>query len=141
MTMKAPLSLAALLLLAALAAQAQPALPLAITNAIPALGTNTANVELPAAEVELIGLQLTYGLAAAVGVNSNVTATVQQSLDGTNWVDFTSLARAASGTNLVSTVTNLSVYAIPRFRISTIINANTVAVERLTFWRSIKPRR
>lgn len=127
--------------LAPCAARAQLALPLAVTNAIPALGTNTANVEIAVGAGDDVALQFSYSLLSAVGVNSNITAVVQQSVDGTNWVNLVTLAQTSSGATAVSYVTNLTVRAIPRLRIGDIVNANTVAVQNLTFWRSIKRAR
>lgn len=126
----------ALLLLLAVRTWAQVPLPLAVTNAIPATTTNTANVNIGVEDLNELALQITFNLAASVGVNSNITATLERSVDGTNWVSWGALAQTSSGTTTVSLVTNLTIGAIPRLRIGPIINANTVAVQNLSFWRS-----
>lgn len=118
----------------------QGAIALGVTNAIPATSTNTANVEIAVGDATEIGLQFSFNLASAVGVNSNITATLERSVDGTTWVSWGSLVQASSGTSTVSLVTNLAIGAIPRLRVGPIINANTVAVQSLTFWRSTPKR-
>lgn len=116
------------------------ALRLPVTNALPALSTNTANAEIAVSDLTEVGLQVTFTLASAPGVNSNITATLERSLDGTNWVSWGSWPTVSTGTSTASSLTNLAIGAIPKLRIGTVVNANTVAVSTLTFWRSTPKR-
>lgn len=134
------------LLLACLLALALPAFgqvpgTIATTNAIPAVSTNTANAEIAVGEASEVALQMTFNLAASVGVNSNITATLERSVNGVNWVTWTSISLTANGTSTVSFITNIAIGAVPRLRIGPIINANTAAVQNLAFDRASKRSR
>jgi len=61
-------------------------------------------------------------------------------LDGLNWVTWGTWITVGQGTSTASSITNLAIGAIPKLRIGTIINANTVAVSTLRFWRTTPKR-
>lgn len=137
-SLRAPLALLACVLLT-WTAQAQNVLQVNLaSSAIAATGTNTPNAEIGLDNTTELTLQMNFRLESAVGVNSNVTATLQQTVDGINWVTWRTLALASNGTNTVSTVTNWSVGALPKVRIGPVISANTSAVASLEFWRGTK---
>lgn len=121
-------------LLIGISSQAQLLFPIAITNTIAAVTTVTANVAVATGKAKDIAIGFDYVLASATGTDSNLTATVQKSIDGTNWVNFATMALLSSDTTRVTFPTNFSVGAIPWLRISTVANASTVAVQTLNFW-------
>lgn len=125
------LILALLLLVPSFLVRADPPLQLPVTNAIPGVGTNSANLDWAMDLHANVALQCVASLAN-IGT-SNITITVQQSVNRTNWHTAATMLLAGSGTNRVSYLTNLNVGAIPWMRVSTFVNANTAAVNYLEF--------
>lgn len=123
--------LALLLLIPSFLVRADPNLPLAVTNAIPGVSTNTANLDWRMDLHNAVSLQCVASLAN-IG-SSNLTITVQQSVNRTNWHTLATMLLAMNGTNQASYLTNLSIGAIPWMRVSTFVNANTAAVNYLEF--------
>lgn len=120
------------------AACAQTPLFLDFTNAVAAASTVTNNAVIGVANNHHIGFGFRFALAGATGTSSNVTATIQSSIDGTNYVNFATLALAANGTNVVGIATNLQVGGIPFLRVSTVQNQNTQAVSGLLLMKFTK---
>jgi len=115
---------------------AQVAGPFAFTNSFAAGSTNTLNLEIETTRCSAISLQLTHAL---VGVgNSNVVATFQQTVDGTNWHALATMSSTSTGTATASYLTNLNIGAIPKIRLSTIVNPNSNAISSLLLWVSRK---
>lgn len=123
--------LALLLLFPSFLVRADPNLALAVTNAIPGVSTNTAELDWRMDLYDKVSLQCVAALAN-IG-SSNLTITVQQSVNRTNWHTLATMLLAMNGTNQASYLTNLSVGAIPWLRVSTFVNANTAAVNYLEF--------
>jgi hypothetical protein len=128
----------AVALLLALGARAQQIGMLSVSNTFAVTSTNTLNAEFSTGDSLNVGFGFTFSLLAATGTSSNITVTVQKSIDGTNWDAYATCAIAASGTNVLAYWTNFIVGAIPRLRASTLVNLNTSAVQRAVFWRSLK---
>ena len=105
---------------------------LPVTNGIPAVSTNSAAVEWPMELSDKVSIQMVGGLAGPGA--SNLTATVEYSVNRTNWHTAATMALAMSGTNRVSYLTNLSIGAMPWMRVKPFVNANTSAVNYLEFW-------
>jgi len=114
------------------AAHAQTPLFLDTTNAIPASSTITNNALIGVGNSREVAVGFRFGLAATSTV-ANITATYQSSIDGTNWVNFTTLVvpTLTSSTAVSGAVTNIVVGAIPFFRLYTTQNGATQAVSGL----------
>lgn len=82
----------------------------------------------------------TFTLSNSVGVNSNITATVQTSPDGTNFVDYATLAAVSTGTALAVGFTNWTIGDRQWFRVSQVVNANTQGVATLHFFKAPEKR-
>lgn len=134
------LSALAALWLACTACLAQVPLQLPVTNSFPALSTNTVNVEIGVGDATEVALEWSLALASSVGANSNITATLERSVSGGLWTTYATLLQTASGTTTVGQVTNVTVGAVPKLRIGTVINANTVAVST-AWWKHTKRNR
>jgi hypothetical protein len=85
-----------------------------------------------------VALQFDFALAAATGTSSNITVTLQKTLDGTNWNLFATCIIPASGTTRVPFVTNFAVGAIPCLRWYTTQNQNTSSVVTLNAYIKLK---
>lgn len=108
------------------------------STAIAALGTNTPNEVVSLENTADVALQVNLALAAAVGVNSNITVTLQTSLDLVNWVNWQQFKLLSAGTGTVSIATNYAVGAMPFMRVKNFISANTAAVAGLELWIGTK---
>lgn len=108
------------------------------SSAIAALGTNSPNAVISLDNTEDITLQVNLRLAAAVGANSNITATLQTSADLVNWTTWKQFTLLTSGTNTVTLTTNYAVGSLPFMRVANFVSANTAAVAGLEVWKSTK---
>lgn len=128
-----------LLVLCGLAAFGQQPRQLTLTsNTIVALGTYTPGNVIALDNSADLALQVTLALSAAVGVNSNITVTLQSSLDRVNWANWRQFTLTTSGTSLVTVATNYEVGALPFVRVGTLVSANTQSVAGLDIWHSLK---
>lgn len=130
------LALSILLLIPSFLVRADPPWMLPVTNAIPAVSTNAAALDWPMELSDKVSIQMVSALGGAGA--SNLTATVEYSVNRTNWHTLATMALAMSGTNRVAYLTNLSIGAMPWMRVNTFVNANTSAVNYLEFWVSRK---
>lgn len=100
-----------------------------VTNTLPALSTNTLNEVIRVLNARNVALQISFKLEAPGP--SNVTFTVDRSLDGTNWLALFALPIAGNGTTTTSGGTNIDLGAFPFLRIYQATNLNTSAVSQL----------
>jgi len=137
------LTLSAIALVAFLSApaQAQTATLSTGTNVIAASGTLSPTNAVISIQKHLnLGLQASFALSGTG--TGNIVLSFAKSLDGTTFETTPSvtLTIAASGTNTVSGLTNVSMGAVPKLKLVSVTNANTPStVAGLVVKYAIKP--
>lgn len=112
--------------------------PVVITNVVPATTTNTSpgTAIIDATRVKDVSVQWVLRLTGA-GTTA-IPFVVQRSVDGANWATAFSISLTPSGTNYVTTTTNINAQAFPYFRVYSIQNDNASAITNLAVTYGVK---